>query len=110
MKWKDLSIFQSLDDKTIILVGNPDQTVSTGVRSQHGGIVCNDKIVALVHDFHVAGIVSSVCYNVSIPESIHNSFYRGSVHVTVKDNVFGPSSPLDIQFSYSTSIYVVNDE
>lgn len=92
---------------TIILVGNPDQTVSTGVRSQHGGIVCNDKIVALVHDFHVAGIVSSVCYNVSIPESIHNSFYRGSVHVTVKDNVFEPSSPLDIQFSYSMSIYNV---
>lgn len=94
VKWKDLSIFQSLDDKAIILVGNPDQTVSTGVRSQHGWIVCNDKIVALVHDFHVAGIVSSVCYNVSIPESIHNSFYRGSVHVTVKDNIFEPSSPL----------------
>lgn len=57
VKWKDLSIFQSLDDKAIIIVGNPDQTVSTGVRSQHGGIVCNDKIVALVHEIHVAGIV-----------------------------------------------------
>lgn len=75
VKWKDLSIFQSLDDKAIILVGNPDQTVSTGVRSEHGGIVCNDKIVAPVHDFHVAAIVSSVCYNVSTQESIHNSFY-----------------------------------
>lgn len=48
-------IFQSLDDKAIIPVGNPDQPVSTGVRSHHGGIVCNDnKIVALDHDFHVA--------------------------------------------------------
>lgn len=107
VKWKDLSIFQSIDDKAIILVGHPDQTVSTGVRSQHWGIVCNDKIGALVHYFHVAGIVSSVCYNVSISESIHNSFYRGSVHVTVKDNIFEPSFPLDIQFSYSTSFYNV---
>lgn len=55
--------------------------------------MCNDnKIVALDHDFHVAGIVPSVCFNVSIPESIHDSFYIGSVHLTVKDKVFEPSS------------------
>lgn len=79
VKWKDFSIFQSLDDKAIIPVGNPDQPVSTGVRSHHGGIVCNDnKIVALDHDFHVAGIVPSVCFNVSVPESIQRecSCYR----------------------------------
>ena len=95
VKWKDFSIFQSLDDKAIVPVGNPEQPVSTGVHSHHGAIVANEnRVVALDHDFHVAGIVPSVYFAVSIPESIHDSFYRGSVHVTVKDKVFEPSSPL----------------
>jgi hypothetical protein len=95
VKWKDFSLFQCLDDKAIVPVGNPDQPVSTGVRSHHGAIVANDnKVVALDHDFHVAGIVPSVYFGVTIPQSVYDSFYRGSVHVTVKDKVFEPSSPL----------------
>lgn len=50
--------------------------------------MCNDKIVVLVYDFYVVGIVLLVCYNVLILEFIYNSFYRGSVYVIVKDNVF----------------------
>lgn len=50
--------------------------------------MCNDKIVVLVYDFYVVGIVLLVCYNVLILEFIYNSFYRGGVYVIVKDNVF----------------------
>ncbi|WAR02681.1 hypothetical protein MAR_009239 [Mya arenaria] len=43
------------------------------------------------HDYHLAGIVSSVCLNVDIPESPRDLFYKGTIHVTIKDKVFQPS-------------------
>ena len=95
VKWRDHCEVQSLDDKAIIPVGEPEHPVSTGVRSHHGGLVSADqKIVALDHDFHVAGLVPSVCFRINIPESDHDSFYNGTVHVTLKDKVLQPSSPL----------------
>ena len=64
-KWKDFALFQSIDDKAIIPVGNPDQPVSTGVRAHHGGLVgSGGKIVSLDHDFHIAGLVPSVCFHI----------------------------------------------
>ena len=93
--WREHCLFQSLDDKAIVPVGEPGHPVSTGVRSHHGGLVSADKkIVALDHDFHVAGLVPSVCFSINIPESDHDSFYNGCVHVTLKDKVLQPSSPL----------------
>jgi len=95
VKYRDFSLFQCLDDKAIVPVGDPGHPVSTGVRSQHGAIVANDGCVAaLDHDFHIDGIVPSVCFMVDIPETPVDSFYRGLVHVTVKEKVFQSSSHL----------------
>lgn len=81
VKWKDFSIFQSLDKKAIVPVGNP---VSTGVRSHQGVIVTNDnKDVAVDHDFHVSGIVPSVYFGVTISGFIYDIFYTESVHVSI---------------------------
>ena len=44
------------------------------------------------HDFTKSSITPSVHYVIDIPESIEGSFYRGQVHVGIKDNVFEPSS------------------
>ncbi|WAQ96485.1 hypothetical protein MAR_029175 [Mya arenaria] len=52
------------------------------------------SLQCLDHDFHLAGIVSSDCLNVDIPESPRDSSYKGTVHVSVKYKVFQPSSPL----------------
>ena len=43
---------------------------------------CSDsQLVALDHDFHVYGIVSSVAFAVDIPENVSGSFFRGgAVH------------------------------
>ena len=95
VKFRQYCLFLSLDDKAIVPVGNPDHPVSTGVRSHHGAIVANSNpVVALDHDFHVAGLVPSVCFVVDIPPTSKDSFYRGKVHVGVKDKVFEPSSAL----------------
>lgn len=59
--------------------------MSTGVRAHHGGLVSDPRQnLALDHDFHVAGIVPSVCFVVDVPENSKDSFYNGTVHVTVK--------------------------
>jgi hypothetical protein len=65
-----------------------NQPVSTGARPHHGFLVSDPKNnIALDYDFHVAGIVSSVCFIIDVPENSKDSFYSGTVHVTVKENV-----------------------
>ena len=44
------------------------------------------------HDFTKSPITPSVHLVIDIPESIEGSFYRGQVHVGIKENVFEPSS------------------
>ena len=89
--FKDHASFICLDDKTIIPVGEPGAPVSTGVRSHHQGMTIAGKgLLCLDHDYHVGGIVPSVCFLVDIPEHRGESFYNGEVHVTVKEKVFQP--------------------
>lgn len=94
-KYKSVSLLQSVDDKAIVPIGEPGHAVSTGVRPHHGGLVTADRQnIALDHDFHIAGVVPSVCFIIDIPSSPNDSFYNGLVHVTVKDKVFEASSPM----------------
>ncbi|XP_053405192.1 uncharacterized protein LOC123536040 [Mercenaria mercenaria] len=96
VKYRDFSRLQCLDDKAIIPVGEPGKPVATGVRSHHRAMVVGNQssLKCLDHDYHLAGIVASVALTVEIPESSRDSFYKGTVHVTVKDKVFQASSPL----------------
>ncbi|WAR07374.1 hypothetical protein MAR_017332 [Mya arenaria] len=92
-KFRNYSVFQSLDDMAIIPVGEPSHAVSTGVRIHHGGLVsASGQTIAMDHDFHIAGVIPSVCFVIDIPPSANDSFYNGLVNVTVK--VFEASSPL----------------
>ncbi|WAQ99742.1 hypothetical protein MAR_024115 [Mya arenaria] len=89
VKYREYSHFQCLDDKAII------PPVSTGVRAHHRGLTNNSSgLQCLDHDYHLAGIVASVAFSVAIPDHPRDSFYKGTVHVTVKDKVFQESSPL----------------
>ena len=89
VKWRDQSIFQCLDDKAIILVGEADNPVSTGVRAHGRGLVApGQQLLALDHDYHVSGIMPSVCLIADIPTNYKDSFYHGCVHITVKDKIF----------------------
>ena len=58
VKFRGLVQLISVDDKATAPVGEP---ISTGVRGHNRALVCgNSQLVALDHDFHVHGIVSSV--------------------------------------------------
>lgn len=53
--------------------------------------VFGPQLSACDHDFHVCGIIPSVIMINNIPENASDSFFDGTVHVTVEDKVFGPS-------------------
>jgi len=60
----------SLDDKAIILIGEPGLPVSSGVRGHNQSIVLADgpSPSAFIH-----GIVPSVAFTIKIPESAQDS-------------------------------------
>ena len=63
LKYHDHMLLVSVDDKSIIPVGEPSCPVSTGVRGHTRSLVpLNGPHLqaALYHDFHVHGIVPSV--------------------------------------------------
>ena len=87
----------SVDDKAIIPVGESDCPISTGVRGHNRSLVVGSslqQIKALDHDFHVARVVPSVAFFPNIPKQARDSFYSGSVVVTLKDKVLQPSHAL----------------
>lgn len=95
VKYGEVSEFISLDDKSIVPIGEPNKPVSTGVRPHNRALVPEGvKLYALDHDFHIHGAVPSVLFRIDIPSNSRDSFYNGNVHVTVKDKVFNPSSAL----------------
>lgn len=95
-KFRSSVHYLSVDDKAIIPVGEPGLPVSTGVRGHNRSIVPvqGNGPMALDHDFHLHGVVPSVLFSIDIPQSAHESFYRGKVFVTLKDKATQPSSPL----------------
>lgn len=92
VKFREDSTFICVDDKAVVPIGEPGKPVST-VRAHHRSLVPqNVTLAALDHDFHVHGAVPSVLFRVEIPENSSDSFYEGTIHVTIKDKLFQPSS------------------
>ena len=84
-----------MDDKAVIPVGEPWGPVSTGVRPHHAVLAPASarRLEALDHDWHLSGLIASVALMTDTLETINDSFYRGEIHVTVKERIFQPSSP-----------------
>ena len=95
VKWRDNCLMQCLDDKAIIPVGEPGKPTAATNRRHNAGLVTSTGtgLLSLDHDYHLCGIIPSVCLQVDIPDEPRGSFYHGDVHITVKDKVFEASSP-----------------
>ena len=97
VRHSDVTLMISVDDKAIIPVGEPDCPISSGVRGHNRSLVVGSalqQLKALDHDFHLAGVVPSVAFFPNIPKESRDSFYSGSVFVTLKDKVLQPSHAL----------------
>lgn len=94
VKYRDTVMMLCLDDKSKVDYGEPGMAVSTGVRGKKSLVPVSSVLGALDHDIASKGsLTPSVCLHVDVPEAVTESFYRGQVHVTLKDSVFQPSSP-----------------
>jgi hypothetical protein len=94
VKYKEYSNLFFLDDKYRCKVGEPNHPVAAVDRGKLV-IVANGMIFAVAdHDFTKCGLIPSVIMQAEIPNSIDESFYRGNVHVGLKDPIFEPSSAM----------------
>jgi hypothetical protein len=91
---RNISLFVSLDDKHKVKVGEPGNPVAAVERGRRVIVNGQDTFVVGDHDFCKFSIVPSVTFQINIPESLDESWYRGTVHVGYKDAVHAPSSPL----------------
>ena len=93
---RDNTTMLCVDDKATIPTGEPGRAVSTGVRPHNAvlGLASGPLLQALDHNFHIGGLVPSVALEGIIPESTSDSFFDGQVHVTTKERIFQPSSPV----------------
>ena len=94
VKFRDYTTFVSQDDKHSVKVGEPDYPVAAVERGKAVLVGLNEKMVVGDHDFTKFTLTPSVNFLITIPETIEGSFYRGKVHVGLKDSIFEHSSPI----------------
>ena len=93
--YRSFSTFVCLDDKAKVPIGEPSSPMSTGVRGGAILMAAGSTPVALDHDQASKGsLTPSVVLQCEIPDSPTGSFYRGQLHVLIKDSVLQPSTPL----------------
>ena len=75
-------------------MGNPGCPVAAVERGKEVLVTLNRKLFVSDHDFTTLSLIPSVTLHVDIPETIDGSFYRGDVHVGIKEHAFQPSSSI----------------
>ena len=93
VNFSDYCTFACIDDKHNVKVGEPGLPVASADRGKQV-IVGQSQFSAADHDFVKCKIVPSAVLVCSIPETIEGSFYQGQLAVSLKDQVFEPSSPM----------------
>ena len=83
-----------MDDKHTCKVGEPGYPVAAVDRGKKVVVSTDSSFQVADHDFTKFSITPSVTLVIDIPDTIEGSFYRGQVHVGVKENSFEPSSAL----------------
>ena len=86
--------FASQDDKHFIKAGEPGFPLAAVERGKQVLVSTGVPFCVGDHDFSKAKIVPSVTLLCNVPDKITDSFYSGKVHITLKDGIFEPYSPL----------------
>ena len=94
IRYRDFTTFIYQDDKHTIKVGEPGFPVAAVDRGKAVLVGLNEKLVVGDHDFTRFSITPSVNFEISIPETIEETFYHGKVFVGLKDATFQHSSPI----------------
>ena len=67
--------------------------MSTNARPTHKIIArAFDDLKCTDHDFHLASLITSVDLELTVPDSLHDSWHRGKVSCTIRDAVFNSTN------------------
>ena len=94
IKFREFCSYICSDDKHTIIIGEPGFPVASAERGKEVLVGMNTQFQVGDHDFTKLKLIPSVHFDISIPENIEGSFYRGKVHVGLKESCFEPSSGL----------------
>jgi hypothetical protein len=93
IRYREYVLYVCLDDKHKVDVGEPGAPVETGVRQHHAAITgAHQQLQASDHSFHTASLTPSGILVSEIPDELSESWYRGKLHVALKDAALEPSS------------------
>ena len=101
VKLRSVALFVCLDDKHRIKVGEPGFPLAAVERGREVIVSLNETFCVGDHDFSKFSLIPSVTLLVDIPVTMTGSWYRGQVHIGIKDAIFEPSSPL----RHATELY-----
>ncbi|XP_053407150.1 uncharacterized protein LOC123547869 isoform X1 [Mercenaria mercenaria] len=90
---KNEAVFVCSDDKAKVPIEDPGRPISTGVRGRQSIVPLSENLSALDHDMNTTSITPSVVLLCKIPDSIGDSFVRGTVTTFVNDSILEASSP-----------------
>src|SRR6266540_1869365 len=83
-----------LDDKHRCKISESGSPVTAVERRKQIVVSKNMTFIVSDHDFTKCSLISSVSMICNIPALINDSFYRGKVHISLKDPIFQPSNSL----------------
>ena len=95
VKYRDNAVMICMDDKNHIAIGEPGTPLAAVNRGKKVVVSKNVQFSCSDHDMNAkAKLTPSVELVCDIPENIDQSFYRGTVAVSLKDSIFEASSPM----------------
>lgn len=103
VQFREVSTVVCLDDKHRCKVGEPSFPVAAAERGRKVLVSLTQSFEVGDHDFTRFNIIPSVLLKVDIPDEVSGSWYRGQVHIGLKEAAFEASSPL----RHATELYSV---
>ena len=94
IRFQDNCAMVSTDDKNKIKVGKPNYPISAVTQGKQVLVAHGQSLQASDHDFSKISLVPTVVLIHEIPNSIHESFYRGIPYVYLKIHATEPSSAI----------------
>lgn len=84
-------IFFAVEDKHTCKVGEPGTPVAAVERGKKVVVGKKQQFQVADHDFTKFSVTPSVTMEIDVSDEVEASFYRGQIHIGIKENAFQPS-------------------
>ena len=88
VKLRNVALFVCIDDKHRIKVGEPGFPLAAVQRGHEVIVSLNETFCVGDHDFSKFSLIPSVTLLIDIPVTMEGLWYRGQVHIGIKDAIY----------------------